>query len=351
MKIAFVLPMPTTKVVGGYKVVYEYANYLVSHNNQVTIFYNSNRGKNSENLPPYIVYILRNIISKNQPKWFNLSSKVNKVNLYSLKKKYFKNFDVVFATAAETATFVNRLNISKKFYLIQDFEANWSLNKNQLIKTYNYKNMELIVVSKWLKKKVKIYTNKKINYIPNGIDSSIFYNYRKKRNKHSICLLYHLDKRKGWDIAEEVIFRLKKIYPDLEVNLFGAPKRQKWWPKWIKYTQKANEHQVADIMNKSSIFMCTSKKEGFGLTGLESMFCGCTLITTDCGGVREYASPNNAFLCDVDDIEELIAKVKFCFSADSADVIKKKHYNQEITTQFYNLTLSQKKLYSLLNEC
>ena len=56
MKIGFVLPMPTTKIVGGYKVVYEYANYLAQKGNDVTIFYNSEKGRNSKSLPPFLVY-------------------------------------------------------------------------------------------------------------------------------------------------------------------------------------------------------------------------------------------------------------------------------------------------------
>lgn len=43
-------------------------------------------------------------------------------------------------------------------------------------------------------------------------------------------------------------------------------------------------------MNHARVFLCTSRQEGFGLTGLESIFCGCVLVTTDCRGIREYAS-------------------------------------------------------------
>ncbi|MCC4388264.1 glycosyltransferase family 4 protein [Limosilactobacillus reuteri] len=313
MKIGFVLPMPTTKIVGGYKVVYECANYLAQKGHDVTIFYNSDKGRNSKSLPPFIVYSLRQLICLKEPSWFRLLPEVKKVNLYSLDKKYFKDYDVVVATAAETAIFVNELSVKKKIYLIQDFEKDWQLSEEQLFKTYNYPDMTLVVVSKWLLKKISEHTNKEIHYIPNGINERVFRDYKQPRKKYSIAMLYHLDQRKGAEVGLNVIFKLKQKYPKLEVNLFGTPKRDASWPSWIKYTRFAKPEQVAQIMNSSSVFLCTSRFEGFGLTGLESLFCGCEFVTTDCGGVREYASEDNSIICEVDDVNGLVQGVSKIF--------------------------------------
>lgn len=341
MKIAFVLPMPTLKIVGGYKVVYEYANYFASKGNKVTIFYNSEMGKNSKKIPKLLTYEIRNLITKKEPSWFNLLPNVRKVNLFKLSAKKIKDYDVVFATAAETAPFVNTLNIKKKIYLIQGFEVNWQLDKDALIKTYNYKNMDLVVVSKWLQQKVQEFTNKKVNYIPNGIDEKIFYNFNNQRSSHSLCVLYHLDKCKGWDIAEKVISKLKRIYPDLIVNAFGSPTRPKKWPNWINYVQNANEKEVARLMNNSKVFLCTSRKEGFGLTGLESIFCGCALVTTDCGGIREYADKSNSMICPVDDIQCIVDEVKKVFNNEKI-IINKNNLN------YFSLLNSEKKMEKLV---
>lgn len=174
MKIAFVLPMPTMKIVGGYKKVYEYANYLSNRGNKVTIFFNSDRGTNSKKLPKFLVFFLRNLIVVREPSWFKLDKNVKKKNLYRLKEKYFDDFDVVIATAAKTSKFVNKLNNSKKLYLIQGYEKGWDLSERELIDTYRY-DMKKVVVSKWLKKIVDRYTKKKTIYVPNGINTTIFY--------------------------------------------------------------------------------------------------------------------------------------------------------------------------------
>ena len=317
MKIGFVLPMPTTKIVGGYKVVYEYANYLAQKGHDVTIFYNSDKGRNSRSLPPFLVYSLRQLICLKEPSWFRLLPEVKKVNLYSLDKKYFKDYDVAVATAAETAIFVNELSVKKKVYLIQYFEKDWHLSEEQLFKTYNYPDMTLVVVSKWLLNKISEHTDKEIYYIPNGIDDTVFKDYKQPRKKHSVAMLYHLDERKGAKVGLGVIFKLKQKYPDLEVNLFGIPKRDTSWPSWIRYTRFAKPVQVAQIMNDSSVFLCTSRFEGFGLTGLESLFCGCEFVTTDCGGIREYASEKNAVICKIDDVDGLVQGISEIFETSN----------------------------------
>ncbi len=343
MKIGFVLPMPTTKIVGGYKVVYQYANYIAANGNDVTIFFNSDKGNNSRNLPKLLVHWMRNIICRVEPKWFNLSRKVEKKNLYTLDSKYFKDFDVVIATAAETAPFVNSLKVKKKVYLVQDFEAGWKLSKEQLIDTYKY-NMNIIVVSKWLYKLVKKYSINDPVYIPNGIDSEIFFNKNLKRKKHSIAMLYHLDHRKGFDIGFKVLKKLRKEYPDLSVRLFGAPPKQKDWPDWISYTRHASQMQVADIMNNSQVFLCTSREEGFGLTGLESLFCGCNLVTTDCGGIKEYANINNSQICNINAVDELKESIENIFDNK---IINKACYSDLMK---FDLNLNSKKFLKIICE-
>jgi len=46
---------------------------------------------------------------------------------------------------------------------------------------------------------------------------------------------------------------------------------------------------VEDIYNGSSIFLCASLSEGWGLPPAEAMSCGCAAVSTDNGGVRDYA--------------------------------------------------------------
>ncbi|MCM8811699.1 MAG: glycosyltransferase family 4 protein [Candidatus Omnitrophica bacterium] len=49
------------------------------------------------------------------------------------------------------------------------------------------------------------------------------------------------------------------------------------------------EDEMAAFYRRCDIFVLSSRMEGFPLPPLEAMACGCAVVTTDCGGMREYA--------------------------------------------------------------
>ena len=49
------------------------------------------------------------------------------------------------------------------------------------------------------------------------------------------------------------------------------------------------EGEMAAFYGRCDLFVFSSRGEGFGLPALEAMACGCALVTTDSGGVREFA--------------------------------------------------------------
>ena len=301
MKVAFIMLMPTVKIVGGYKVIYEYANYLSLNGYEVELIYSTMRGQNSRNVPKLVVHLVRKIIGLLGPSWFKLEKKVKRSVYKDFNSIKIKNTDVVVATAALTASYVDSLSNINKLYFIQDYE-DWDISENELVATYQFP-MKKIVISKWLFNEVSKYTNNSdIVYIPNGIDSNVFFVEKQlfKRENYTLSMLYHNDVRKGCDVSERIMYRLKEKYPQLKVYMFGSPKRKDVWPEWVHYVRNASPEDVRQQMNKSRVFLCTSRQEGFGLTGLESMFCGCILISTKCRGVLEYANNDNSILCDVD---------------------------------------------------
>lgn len=52
------------------------------------------------------------------------------------------------------------------------------------------------------------------------------------------------------------------------------------------------QEDLRHIYSSATIMVSPSWSEGFGLPGLEAMACGVPLVTTDSGGVRDYAVPD-----------------------------------------------------------
>lgn len=343
MKINFFLPGLFKGIAGGYKVVYQYSNYLASKGHDVHIYYTLRNGENKKHIPKTIACFIRKIPFYGYPRWYKLNENISQSAVRSFDKKYIRDADASVATDNSTAYPVYKLpeEKGKKFYLIQDYE-NWETKEQFLKDTYNL-GMNNIVVSNWLKQIVDKSSKFESKLIANGIDMDIFKINTKiaNRNPYSICMLYSHMKRKGCKYGLEIINKLKEKYPNLEVNMYSSDKKPKNIPSWVNYTYRAKENEVVELLNKSSIFMCTSLVEGFGLPGLEAMSCGCALVTTDTLGVMEYANNDNAMISEPKDVHSMYENIEKLFSNNKFRIELAKKGNKEIQNR--SLKLSQEK--------
>ncbi|MFV9754062.1 glycosyltransferase family 4 protein [Lactobacillus gasseri] len=291
---------------------FEYANRLVKENHEVLILYLNQDLLKNYSVPLVVKRKIAKILTKIEPKWFDLNKKIKKISNLDLDyKEKLGKLDVCIATSAEkTVEEVNKNLIAKtKLYLIQDYE-NWNISDKELIATYKlgFKN---IVVAKWLKQIVDQYSPTGSVLIPNAIDTSIYTETVpiQNRDNHTIALLYHESPHKGLKNAFKVLDKLKQKYPDLKVIMFGKfPKPE--LPNWITYYKGASQKKTVEIYNSVKVFLCSTIEEGFGLTGIEAMACGACLVSTDYRGVREYAVNNyNSLLSPVGDIDAQVENV------------------------------------------
>ncbi len=320
-KITFVFPDVPHTISGGLKMVFEYANRLTMRGYEVRIAFDCHEGIHAKR--KYIpLFLKRNFLYPlfimHYPTWFKLNPKVKKILLKDgISDKEIPDSDVVIATAVRTAESVSRLSATKgkKLYFIQGFE-NWTPDwPTERVETTYRLGMKNIVVAQWLAEKVKN-AGADCILIPNGIDFNAFnldIPIRKRRN-HVISMLYHVAPHKGAKYGIEALQQLKDIYPDLEAFLFGATERPAELPTWIQYTHNAQQVQLRKIYNNSSIYLCPSIAESFGLTGAEAMACGAAYVSSDYGGVHEYAEDKkNVLLSPPGDVEGLVEHVSYLF--------------------------------------
>lgn len=310
--ICFLLPSSGTNPVGGFKVVYEYANQFAENGYDVAIFYKFDffKPNSFNNIKSNIrlfkdFFIFKKFSCK---KWFTLNSRVKELLLHKSYKK-IKDYNYLCATAVSTAYIINDINSSnilKKIYLIQDYEKWGDVTDELLLKSYKLP-LTKIVISEWLKTIVEK-TGEKATLIYNGFDFNYFNlsNPIENRNPYNICMLNHNDERKRCVDSFAALKIIKEKFPQLKVNIFGVSPRPDFLPDWYNYIQLPNKEQHNYLYNDSSIFIAASKAEGMALPPAEAMICGCALICTDIEGFKMYAKNNSTALTSpVFDVQKL----------------------------------------------
>src|SRR5262249_27348150 len=87
----------------------------------------------------------------------------------------------------------------------------------------------------------------------------------------------------------EALRMARERFPGLEGVVFGQPRLRPRIPRWIEYhSNPAQDFIIRELYNKSSIFLCSSWSEGYALPPAEAAACGCAIVATDNGGIREY---------------------------------------------------------------
>ena len=174
-------------------------------------------------------------------------------------------------------------------------------------------NLEIIVHSQWLKNNVErsFLGNRKVHYIPSGIDISDFNLQTPTNNtRHKIILgvASIWDKRKGLDDFIELSKRLNKEY---QIVLVGLSKKQiSNLPNNIQGINRTESiAKLAKWYNKALVFINPTYQDNFPTTNLEALACGTPVITYNTGGSPEAIDDKTGFVVEKGDIEGIIKAV------------------------------------------
>lgn len=297
-----------TRECGGNRVVLEYASRLVKDNYEVKIF--SVIGGNTDWYSPVI---------KVYPIW-NMA--------------FQKDSEVLIATFWPTVYLAFLFPTKSKFYFIQGWEIGFYRNpllRFLVSKSYQFP-FQKITISSFLKNKLQKDILEKIEVVPNGIDGSIFTKPSKKvyRDKLKIVsVVSRYEYTKGIDQLVVVINNLKKIYKKVIFTLVSFEKYS-YSDTFDNFRSNITLHELVDVYRQSDILLATPKVEGFFLPALEAMSQGCIVISTDCGGINDFAE--NGVNCFIVKNPEEIIKSKIINKIVDDDDLRKRLIAKSIQT-------------------
>lgn len=305
--ITFVLPMWSDVPIGGYKVVFDYANGLEDRNHRVNIIFPSSFHRYGEvtqkSLFSKVIRRIWKWFERESPplpslNWYSLSPEVKLHLVPTLDEIYIPRSDMIFATSWHTAEWVNSYRPDKgaKYYLIQSFET-WSGPEKDVKETWKMP-LKKIVIASWLKDIALQLNEEIIAYIPNGIDLSVFKLTTpiEDRDPKRIGMIYWTDPVKGSQDGIDALRFVKDSMPDIRVTFFSIHPRGQNVPEWVDYYHDPTVNTICELYNSFGIFVSPSLIEGWPLPPAEAMACGCAVISTDNDGIREYAVDEHSAL-------------------------------------------------------
>jgi glycosyltransferase involved in cell wall biosynthesis len=228
-----------------------------------------------------------------------------------VNNKTIRDADITIATAWCTALDVYKLSIKKgeKVYFIQGHEI-WD-DKEKGILSYKCP-MNHIVIAKWIDDiLVNDYGCKPGVIINNGVDLKLFKQDLSKRNKvTTIAMMHHFLEIKGIPDGLRVLDQVHMKFPDIKIIMFGKNEFINR-PDYIEYFKNPVRDEIASIYQQSDIFVCPARAEGWGLTIVEAMACGCAVAGTKTGALLEIGNNGeNSLISEPGIPEDLFANVE-----------------------------------------
>lgn len=223
--------------------------------------------------------------------------------------------DVYVATLWTTPPIVKNIADKKKSqtaYFIQDYEILFFPKEDEYMRNKVRETYKLIenkfAKTQWLVEQMKKegFNCHKINP---GMNLNIFYPLPKKKKKNITILAMSrpsTPRRSTNDLIKSLKI-VKNKYPKVIINLFGEdPKADLDY----NFVGKISHSELVKHYRNSDIYIDASYSHGFGRPGVEALACGCSLVTTDSGGIREYAKhKHNSMIAEVGSPQDIAEKV------------------------------------------
>lgn len=301
MKITFLLPGYAPNPIGGYKVVYEYANYLAAQGHAVKLiqawrFSGDEAGIDQPLALAKRVRYTPEVLKNQKPNWFELHPNVIVVNKFRGTSADLAGSDVVVATACQSAPLANAHALAGDaggVYFIQHYE-DWSKDASFVERTWKLP-LRKVVIAPWLQE-IGARLRMQTELLPNAIDANRFRPGPPIAARPlSVTAMVSDHEWKRTDLVCEIIAQAKVHVPGMEATTFGVGSRPDALPEWVTHVQQPSPEALSGLYQQARIYLCASDAEGWHLPPAEAMMSGAAVVSTDIGGVKAYADGVAAF--------------------------------------------------------
>jgi glycosyltransferase involved in cell wall biosynthesis len=228
---------------------------------------------------------------------------------------------------------------------------------------YSKTNITVVAPSRWMADQAKrssLFANKRIEVIPNGLDTDTFAPKDRCISRASIgidskdpILLFgaHLisDKRKGGDLLAAA---LRLINFPCILLVFGEGEIDTGGSSYVKVRRLgcvSDDAQLAQMYSTASAFICPSRIDNLPNTVAEAMACGVPCIGFNVGGISEMIDHKlNGWLAAPFDSADLASGIDWVVNHRNHELLRAAAREKALTE--YNLSIMSKRYKVLYDE-
>lgn len=192
------------------------------------------------------------------------------------------------------------------------YHFNFGVKKRlkRIERIFSNKKLSFICVSKSLHQDIESFARTEISasIIPNVVNTDVFNCTGEVRENNQMFILSYWKSPKDPFIVLEAVKRYNEENEKnvcLKIGGFGPllDEMKQFMMEHnlendVEFLGKMEAAEIADELNKSSVFLHSSDYEVASVVCMESISCGCPVIASNVGGITEYIDETNGLLVD-----------------------------------------------------
>lgn len=295
MKIVF--PVLSLEMGGGARFIYQLANALVDRGHDIEV-----------------------VMPKNAAQVWPLRARLTRVK--ELTSSSIPSGDFLLPNFYPTVTPAWESKKGQVVRLSLGYEPQWVPDSVTAKQSYLI-GAPIMSISEWHRQLILKETGLESTVISGGVDTSTFHPYPKPSEQTGRKSIFYImrDPNSGYtwkggeDFLKAVTVLNKQMNFDLTVSIPEGASFS--CPVPCQINTSTTDQELAQNYAEADLFVFSSYFEAFGLPPLEAMACGTAVVTTDCGGNRDYArGGENCMLVAPSDIEQLTAAMYHVLTLD-----------------------------------